>query len=183
MSRIGKKPIPIPSGVKVEVKAGKVGVQGPQGRLEFALRPEVSVEVAGGVALVKRGSDDRQSRALHGLTRAILKNMVQGVAQGYEKILQIEGVGYRAQLQGKDLVLAVGFANQIRMQAPTGVIVEVPDQVRIIIRGPDKQKVGQFAAEVRAVRPPEPYKGKGIRYMGEVVRRKAGKTFVGGAAS
>jgi len=177
MSRIGKKPVAIPDGVKVAVEGSRVTVEGKLGKLEQTFRPEVTVahDAAKKVLTVARVSDDRLPRALHGLTRAMLQNMVIGVSQGYQKKLEIVGVGYLAAIQGGTLQLRVGFANEIQKPIPAGLKVTCPDQTHIIVQGPDKQLVGQFAAEVRAVRKPEPYKGKGIRYDGEVVRRKAGK--------
>ncbi|HEY2157294.1 MAG TPA: 50S ribosomal protein L6 [Isosphaeraceae bacterium] len=180
MSRIGRKPVPVPAGVKVAVNDGTVSVEGPKGKLSFAHRPEIGVKYddAGKQILVTRGDDERLSRALHGLTRSLVNNMVVGVTAGYTKRLEIVGVGYQAQLKKANTVaLQVGFANQITMEAPAGVTVTVPDPTHVVVTGADKQAVGQFAAEVRKVRPPEPYKGKGIRYEGEAVRRKAGKAF------
>jgi large subunit ribosomal protein L6 len=180
MSRIGRKPVPVPAGVKVAVNDGTVSVEGPKGKLSFAHRPEIGVKYddAGQQILVTRGDDERLSRALHGLTRSLVNNMVVGVTAGYTKRLEIVGVGYQAQLKKANTIgLQVGYANQITMEAPAGVTVTVPDPTHVVITGADKQAVGQFAAEVRKVRPPEPYKGKGIRYDGEVVRRKAGKAF------
>ena len=180
MSRIGKKPVPVPSGVKVNVAGQRIEVEGPQGKLDYEFRPEVGVAVEddGKSVVVSRGGDERQSRAYHGLTRALINNMCIGVSQGYEKKLEVVGVGYLAAISGKQLQLRVGFANEIHKEIPAGLDVTCPDQNHIVIKGPDKQKVGQFAAEVRAVRKPEPYKGKGIRYDGEQVRRKAGKAVV-----
>jgi large subunit ribosomal protein L6 len=177
MSRIGKKPVKIPQGVKVQVSGAKILVEGKLGKLEFDLRPEVAVEVDSGAGevRVKRFDDERFSRALHGMTRAQIQNMVKGVSEGYEKKLEIQGVGYLAAIQKGILQLRVGFANEVEKPIPQGLTVTCPDQTHILIKGIDKQQVGQFAAEVRAVRKPEPYKGKGIRYDGEVVRRKAGK--------
>jgi large subunit ribosomal protein L6 len=183
MSRIGKQPIPVPAGVKVKVDGGKVFVEGPKGKLEFAPHRNVSVALADGgkVIQVSRQDEERLSRSLHGLTRTLVANMVKGVTTGYEKRLKIEGIGYQARLDKKAVVLVVGYANAITLDPPDGVTVEVPDQTTIVVKGPDKQKVGQFAAEVRHVRPPEPYKGKGIRYENEQVRRKEGKSFGTGA--
>jgi large subunit ribosomal protein L6 len=183
MSRIGKQPVAIPAGVKVKVDAGKIFVEGPKGKLEFAWHPNMKVESDGKAIKVTRPDDERQNRALHGLTRSLIKNMVEGVAKGYEKRLKIEGIGYQAKLDGKKaLVLMVGFANEIVMPPPPGVTAEVPDPNTIVIKGADKQAVGQYAAEVRAKRKPEPYKGKGIMYEGEKIRRKEGKSFASGAA-
>jgi large subunit ribosomal protein L6 len=176
MSRIGKKPVPIPDGVKVNVAEREIAVEGKLGKLVWTHRPEIKVAVEGKEVLVTRDSDDRLPRALHGLTRALIRNMVEGVSTGYEKKLEIQGVGYLAAIQGDVLQLRVGFANEVHKKIPAGLTVTCPDQTHIVIKGADRQKVGQFAAEVRAVRKPEPYKGKGIRYDGEQVRRKAGKT-------
>lgn len=177
MSRIGKKPISIPDGVKVSVSGCDISVEGKQGKLQWAHRPEVSVQVDEDAKLVicSRGSEERQTRALHGLTRALIQNMVVGVSQGYEKRLEIVGVGYLGAIAGDTLQLRVGFAHEVHKKIPSGLEVTCPDQSHVVVKGPDKQMVGQFAAEVRAVRKPEPYKGKGIRYEGEQVRRKAGK--------
>lgn len=177
MSRIGKKPVPVPAGVQVTVDGRNIVVEGPKGRLEWAHRPEVSVQFDEAVrhVVVARKNDQRQSRALHGLTRALVSNMVVGVTDGYERRLEIHGVGYLASLQGQVLQLRVGLANELQVPIPEGVEVTVPDQQHVVLRGIDKQKVSQFAAEIRARRKPEPYKGKGIRYMGEQVRRKQGK--------
>jgi len=180
MSRIGKKPVPLPDGVKVQVADHTITVEGPKGKLEWQHRPEVTVAVDAGAktVTVTRHSDEREARALHGLTRAIIQNMVIGVQDGYEKRLEIVGVGYLAAVQGQVLQLRVGLANELQVPIPPGIKVGVPDQQHIVIQGIDKQLVGQFAAEVRAFRKPEPYKGKGIRYLGEVVRRKQGKAMV-----
>jgi large subunit ribosomal protein L6 len=178
MSRIGKKPIPIVDGVKVSVSQREVTVEGKLGKLVWTHRPEinVSVDADNKEVLVSRKSDDRLPRALHGLTRALIRNMVEGVSTGYEKRLEIQGVGYLAAVQKDVLQLRVGFANEVHKKIPAGLTVTCPDQTHIVIKGTDRQNVGQFAAEVRAVRKPEPYKGKGVRYEGEQVRRKAGKT-------
>jgi large subunit ribosomal protein L6 len=178
MSRIGKKPIPLPDGVKVNVADRSVTVEGKLGKLEYRHRPEIDVRVDDEHKSIvcTRRSDDRTIRAYHGLTRALINNMLLGVSQGYEKRLEIQGVGYLGAVQGDTLQLRVGFANEVHKRIPKGLNVSCPDQTHIVIKGPDKQQVGQFAAEVRAVRKPEPYKGKGIRYEGEQVRRKAGKT-------
>ena len=178
MSRIGKLPIPVPAGVTVEEKSRSVTVKGPKGTLSIDLRPEIDISVDGSVVNVTpNGSGPaRESRAFHGLTRALLANMVHGVHSGYEKKLEIIGVGWNAQGQGKKLTLNIGFCHPVIFDVPEGLEVETPKPVNIIIRGADKHAVGQFAATVRAVRPPEPYKGKGIRYTDEFVRRKAGKT-------
>lgn len=177
MSRIGKKPVPVPDGVNVRVVDRTITVEGPLGALDFEFRPEVTVEFDDQekVVRVTRSNDHRQSRALHGLTRALIQNMVVGVTQGYERRLEIHGVGYIAAVQGDVLQLRVGFANEVHKKIPAELTVTCPDQQHIRIQGTDKQKVGEFAAEVRAVRKPEPYKGKGIRYDGEAIRRKQGK--------
>jgi large subunit ribosomal protein L6 len=182
MSRIGKQPVPIPGGVKVQVEGGKVRVEGPKGKLELSPHPRMRVQLdeAAKVLKVARPDDERESRALHGLTRSLIANMVKGVTTGYEKRLKIEGIGYQARMDKKTLVLTVGYANAVEMDPPEGVAVELPDPTTIVVRGADKQKVGQFAAEVRRVRKPEPYKGKGIRYENEQVRRKEGKSFASG---
>jgi large subunit ribosomal protein L6 len=178
MSRIGKKLIPLPAGVKVNVANREIIVEGKLGKLQYNYRPEIDVKVDAekNSVVCSRDSEEREVRAYHGLTRALIANMVEGVSQGYEKKLEIQGVGYLGAIQGKTLQLRVGFANEIHKEIPDGLTVTCPDQTHIVIKGTDKQKVGQFAAEVRAVRKPEPYKGKGIRYEGEQVRRKAGKT-------
>ncbi|MDA7978761.1 MAG: 50S ribosomal protein L6 [Pirellulales bacterium] len=181
MSRIGKKPVSIPDGVKVQVNAQTVSVEGSGGKLEWTHRPEVSVDVdsEANQVVVSRKGDSSQLRALHGLTRALIQNMVVGVTQGYEKRLEIHGVGYLGAISGNTLQLRVGFSNEVHLEVPKGLTVQCPDQTHIVVKGPDKQMVGQFAAEIRAVRKPEPYKGKGIRYEGEQIRRKAGKTAAG----
>ncbi len=177
MSRIGKKPVTVPSGVNVDIDGRNVVVEGPKGRLAWECRPEVCVkhDQEAGQIIVSRNGDQRQARALHGLTRALLQNMVIGVTDGYERRLEIHGVGYLASLQERVLQLRVGLANELQVPIPDGIEVAVPDQQHVVIRGIDKQKVSQFAAEVRSKRKPEPYKGKGIRYMGEQIRRKQGK--------
>jgi large subunit ribosomal protein L6 len=177
MSRIGKAPVPLPKGVKAAVQKDVLTVEGPLGKLEQRLHPAVTVTVdpAASVLSVVRESDNRVSRSVHGLTRALAANMVEGVSKGYEKKLEIVGVGYLAAIQKNVLQLRVGFANELQVPIPPGLTVTCPDQTHISIKGIDKQLVGQFAAEVRALRKPEPYKGKGIRYENEQVRRKAGK--------
>lgn len=177
MSRIGKKPVEIPDRVKVEVNGRVVTAEGPMGKLQWEFRPEISVELSADAKTltVSRANDQRQSRALHGLTRAMLQNMMVGVSKGYEKRLEIVGVGYIAAILKDVLQLRVGFANELQVPIPAGLKVACPDQQHIVVQGIDKQLVGQFAAEVRAMRKPEPYKGKGIRYLGEPVRRKQGK--------
>lgn len=180
MSRIGKQPVAIPAGVKVTVANRVVKVEGPKGKLELTHHPDMIVKSDGKSLTVERPDDARQNRALHGLTRALINNMVVGVTTGYEKRLKIEGVGYQAVAKGKAVELMVGFANRPLFTPPEGVTVAVPDPNTIVVTGADKQKVGQFAAEIRATKKPEPYKGKGIRYDGEVVRRKEGKSFAAG---
>jgi large subunit ribosomal protein L6 len=182
MSRIGKQPVAIPAGVKAKVADGKVFIEGPKGKLEVAYHRNMRVEYdeAGKAVKVTWPDDERLNRSLHGLTRSLIANMVEGVTKGYEKRLKIEGIGYQARMDKKTLVLTVGYANAIQKTPPDGVTVELADPTTIIVRGADKQKVGQFAAEVRASRPPEPYKGKGVRYENEQVRRKEGKSFTSG---
>jgi len=179
MSRVGKYPVPIPAGVQAAVQGSVITVKGPKGELVRALHPDMMIEVGDGAVTVKRPSDSKLHRSLHGLTRTLIANMVHGVAQGYEKKLEIEGVEYRAELKGKTLVLSLGFAHLVRYEPREGVKIEVPDPKKITITGIDKEKVGQTAAEIRKFRPPEPYKGKGVRYAGELVRHKAGKAAVG----
>ena len=175
MSRIGNAPIDLPSGVDAKVDGSQVEVSGPKGSLDLTVDDKLSASVDDGVLSVSRSDDERETRALHGLTRALLNNMVVGVSEGYRKELQAVGVGYRAALQGKQLTLQVGFSHPVQVEAPAGIEFEVPEPTKIIVTGIDKQQVGQVAANIRAVRPPEPYKGKGIRYVDEYVRRKAGK--------
>ena len=175
MSRIGRKPIAIPAGVDVKVDGNVVTVKGPKGTLSETLNSRISVKVEGSEVLVTRPTDDKEDRALHGLSRTLVYNMVVGVTEGYTKNLEVNGVGYRAQKQGKNLVLNLGYSHQVIIPEIDGITVEVPNPNAIVVSGADKQKVGQFAAEVREKRPPEPYKGKGIRYAGEYVRRKEGK--------
>jgi len=179
MSRIGKQPVPIPSGVTVASAARSVSVKGPKGDLAIDLRPEIDVAVEDGKVMVSRNGSgsDRQARAFHGMTRALLSNMVAGVTKGFEKRLEILGVGWNAKVQGTKVVLNIGFCHPVVFTLPDGVECETPNPTTIVVKGADKQAVGQFAAHVRKVRPPEPYKGKGIRYKDEHVRRKAGKTF------
>jgi large subunit ribosomal protein L6 len=178
MSRIGKMPIPIPAGVKVEVEGQHVQVEGPQGKLQRTLRPEVVVEVDGATVYVKPNGDPEAKpvRAQWGLSRTLVANMVQGVSAGFQKNLEMSGVGYRAAKQGSDLVLTVGFSHPVRITPAEGLTVEAPSPTVIVVKGRDKEAVGELAAKIRGVRPPEPYKGKGIRYAGEKVRRKVGKT-------
>jgi large subunit ribosomal protein L6 len=175
MSRIGKKPIEIPAGVSVSVDPGRVMVNGPLGELTQQLPQRMKVEQADGEIVVTRPTERGDDRALHGLTRSLVANMVEGVTKGFEKRLEIQGVGYRAALRGQSLELSVGFSHPVVIEPPAGITFEVPTQTEVIVKGIDKQQVGQTAAEVRSVRPPEPYKCKGIRYQGEYVRRKVGK--------
>ena len=180
MSRIGRQPIPVPAGVKVTIANGTVTVAGKSVTLSQAVHPNMKVESDGKAVTVTRPDDERQNRALHGLTRALINNMVVGVTTGYTKRLKIEGVGFQAAMKGTGVELTVGFANRIVHTPPAGVTVAVPDPTTIVVTGADKQMVGQFAANVRASRKPEPYKGKGVRYENEVVRRKEGKSFAAG---
>jgi large subunit ribosomal protein L6 len=175
MSRIGRQPIELPSGVSVSISPGRVMVNGPLGELSQEVPQRMKVEQEDGSVLVSRPTDRGDDRALHGLTRSLIANMVQGVTGGFEKRLEIQGVGYRAALRGTDLELNVGFSHPVVLKAPAGITFDVPTPTEVIVKGIDKQQVGQIAAEVRKVRPPEPYKGKGIRYEGEYVRRKVGK--------
>ncbi len=175
MSRIGKKPIPVPSGVTVTVDGSTIKVKGPKGELTRQLRSEITVEQNDGELTMTRPNDSKENRAYHGLTRALVANMVEGVTNGFKKTLEIIGVGYRAEKKGEELVLTVGYSHQVKYPQPAGITLTAQTPTMVIIEGIDKQKVGQVAAELRAVRPPEPYKGKGIRYQGEQVRRKAGK--------
>ena len=181
MSRIGRMPITVPAGVEVTIAENNVvTVKGPKGTLTQALRPEMIIEQEGNIIHVKRPSDDKLHCALHGMTRALLHNMVVGVSEGFKKELEVNGVGYRVQKQGKNLVMNLGYSHQVTMSETDDITIEVPGPNKIIIHGADKQKVGQFAAEVREKRPPEPYKGKGIKYVDEVIRRKEGKAGKGG---
>jgi large subunit ribosomal protein L6 len=175
VSRIGKSPIEVPGGVSVSISPGRVMVNGPLGELTQQLPQRIKVEESDGQLLVTRPTERGEDRALHGLTRTLVANMVEGVTKGFSKSLEIQGVGYRASLRGTDLELNVGYSHPVVKKAPQGITFEVPQPTQVIVKGIDKQKVGQVAAEVRAVRPPEPYKGKGIRYEGEYVRRKVGK--------
>jgi large subunit ribosomal protein L6 len=176
MSRIGKMPIVLPDGVKVTIDGNHVVVSGKKGKLEQSFRPEMAIAEDDGVLSVERPTDSNQNRAYHGLTRALLNNMVVGVSEGFERRLEVEGVGYRAEMKGNDLVLNVGYSHPVEMEAPRDVSFEVENRGKlIIVQGIDKQVVGEICAQIRKVRPPEPYKGKGIRYQGEYVRRKAGK--------
>ena len=180
MSRIGKQPVKIPAGVTAEVKGQTLSVKGPKGHMSLDVNPAitVSLDTAKNQVLFKRADDERFSRSIHGTMRALANNMMRGVAEGYTKTMEVIGVGYQARLQGRDLVLVVGFAHPVVMTPPDQVTVTVPNPTAIIITGPDRQAVGEFAAKARSVRPPEPYKGKGIKYREEVIRRKAGKAFV-----
>ena len=177
MSRIGRMPITVPAGVEVSIAAGNVvTVKGPKGTLVQNLHPEMILEQEGNIIHVKRPSDDKAHCALHGMTRALLHNMVVGVSEGFKKELEINGVGYRAAKEGKELVMNLGYSHPVKVPEIDGITIDVPAPNKVVISGPDKQKVGQFAAEVREKRPPEPYKGKGIKYADEVIRRKVGKT-------
>jgi large subunit ribosomal protein L6 len=175
MSRIGKKPVEVPDGVTIDAGVGMVKVKGPKGELSQQVSSEMKIEQNAGVLTVARPTDRGEHRALHGLTRSLIANMVEGVTDGFEKRLEIQGVGYRARLQGKALELSVGYSHPVAISAPDGIEFEVPQPTQIIVRGIDKQLVGEMAARIRRVRPPEPYKAKGIRYAGEQVRRKVGK--------
>lgn len=180
MSRIGKQPVAVPSGVKVTLNGQTVKVEGAKAKLEQSFHPNMKLAFDGKVITVTRPDDNRENRALHGLTRALINNMVVGVTKGFEKKLKIEGVGFQAAMKGKAVELTVGYANRILHEPPEGVTVAVPEPTTIVVTGADRQKVGQFAAEIRASRKPEPYKGKGVRYENEVVRRKEGKSFAAG---
>jgi large subunit ribosomal protein L6 len=175
MSRIGKQPIPVPAGVSIAIEPERVTVNGPKGELSEHIHRDIGVEHTGDELLVTRPTDRGQHRALHGLTRTLVANMVQGVTDGFEKRLEIQGVGYRAQLRGRDLELALGYSHPVSVKAPDGIEFEVPAPTRIVVRGASKQQVGEAAAVIRKQRKPEPYKGKGIRYEGEYVPRKVGK--------
>lgn len=175
MSRIGRKPIPVPESVTVELAPGRVAVKGPKGELAQSLSAEMKVQQDAGAVTVERPTDRGEHRALHGLTRSLIANMVEGVTDGFEKRLEIQGVGYRAQLKGKNLEMALGYSHPVPIEPPEGIEFEVPQPTEIIVRGIDKQLVGQVAADIRKRRPPEPYKGKGIRYRDEHVMRKVGK--------
>ena len=180
MSRIGKKPIAIPAGVDVKINGSEVTVKGPKGELKNTFNADIGIAMENNEVIVTRPSDDKEHRALHGLTRTLIANMIEGVSNGYKKELEVNGVGYRAQKQGKNLVMNLGYSHQVIMPEIDGITIEVPNNNSIIISGADKQKVGQFAAEVREKRPPEPYKGKGIKYVDEHIRRKEGKAAKGG---
>ncbi len=179
MSRVGKVPIPFASGVEVKVADGIVKVKGPKGVLEQRVVPHTRIEVGGDAAVVQRDGDSKTARAMHGLMRSLLANMIHGVTDGFTKRLEIQGVGYRAEMKGQELVLSIGYSHPVPVRVPKGLQVSVDGQTRIEVAGADKQQVGQFAADVRKLRKPEPYKGKGIRYVGEQVRRKVGKAAVG----
>lgn len=183
MSRIGYKPIPVPDGVKVNIDGNSIEVTGPKGKLNRSLHPVVSVKVTGNSILIQRAEDNKQGKAFHGLYRSLIANMVTGVSAGYEKVLEARGIGYKAQVQDKKLVLSLGYSHSVDVDMPDGITVEVVKRpvieqlavIRIVVKGIDKERIGEFAAAVRALRPPEPYKGKGVRNVGEYVRRKAGK--------
>ncbi len=176
MSRVGKKPIAIPSGVEVKLDGTKLTVKGPKGTLEKEIHPDMKVTIADNEIVVERPTDNKEHRALHGTTRSIVSNMVEGVSKGFEKGLELVGVGYRANKSGNKVVLNVGYSHPVEIEPINGIELDVPSQTSIVVRGIDKERVGQVAAEIRSVRKPEPYKGKGIRYQGEYVRRKEGKT-------
>ena len=179
MSRIGKKPIEIPAGVEVKVNGSEVTVKGPKGELKNTFNSKISIAVEGNEIIVTRPSDDKEYRSLHGLTRTLIANMVEGVTKGFSKELEVNGVGYRAVKQGKNLDMNLGFSHQVTVEEVPGITIDVPSANKVVISGADKQQVGQFAAEVRAKRPPEPYKGKGIKYADEHIRRKEGKAAKG----
>lgn len=176
MSRIGKRPVTIPGNVKVNIDGQTVTVEGPKGKLSRTLRPEVKVTIEDGVLVVTRTGDDKEERSLHGLSRTLVANMVEGVTSGFTKTLELVGVGYRASLQGKKLVLSVGYSHPVEFEPPAGIEFVVEGANKVHVKGADKQLVGDLAADIRSARPPEPYKGKGIKYAGEVIRRKAGKS-------
>ena len=180
MSRIGRKPIAVPAGVEVKVDGHTVTVKGPKGTLTGTFNSNMTIALENGEVTVTRPNDEKENRSLHGLTRTLIHNMVEGVNNGYSKELEINGIGYKAAMQGKDLVLTVGYSHVVNVKAPKGITIAVPAPNKIVISGADKVKVGQFAAEVRGVRPPEPYKGKGIKYVDEYIRRKEGKAGKGG---
>lgn len=176
MSRIGKQPVELPKGVEARLDEGVLTVKGPKGALDLRVSPEMKVSIEEGTLTVERPSDAANHRALHGLTRSLIANMVEGVTKGFERKLEIVGVGYRAEKKGPGITLHLGFSHTIEYPAPEGIELEVPQQTEVLVKGSDKQLVGQVAAEIRGFRPPEPYKGKGVRYAGEQIRRKAGKT-------
>lgn len=175
MSRIGRKPVTVPAGVEVTVNGHEVTVKGPKGTLKNHFHPEMSISMEGSEVVVTRPSEDKKHKSLHGLTRTLISNMVEGVTNGFKKELEVNGVGYRVAKQGKDLVMNLGFSHQVIMPEIDGITIEVPAPNKIVVSGPDKQAVGQFAANIREKRPPEPYKGKGIKYVGETIIRKEGK--------
>lgn len=175
MSRIGLKPITIPAGVDVNISDNTVTVKGPNATLSLDAHPNMAISVEGSEIIVKRPNDEKENRSLHGLTRTLIANMVTGVTEGFKKTLEVNGVGYRVQMQGSNLVMNLGFSHQVIMEAPEGIKIECPSANAIVVSGADKQKVGQFAAQIREKRPPEPYKGKGIKYSDEHIRRKEGK--------
>lgn len=176
MSRIGKKPIQIPKNVKVNINGGIISVEGPKGKLTYEINPDIKVEIKDGQINVSRNSNEKLTMALHGLTRTLINNMIIGTTEGFQKELEIVGVGFRAQVSGKKLIMQLGFSHPVEFHIPEGIVIETPKPIQIIVKGIDKQKVGEVAAEIRAIYPPEPYKGKGIRYVGEYVRKKVGKT-------
>ncbi|MCI5947407.1 MAG: 50S ribosomal protein L6 [Oscillospiraceae bacterium] len=180
MSRIGRMPIAVPAGVDVKIDGSTVTVKGPKGTLTRTVNSNMNVALDNGVITVSRPDDSKENRSLHGLTRTLVANMVHGVSEGFSKELEINGIGYRAAKQGKDLVMNIGYSHQVTVSEVDGITIDVPAPNKIVISGPDKQKVGQFASEVRGKRPPEPYKGKGIKYVDEVIRRKEGKAGKGG---
>lgn len=180
MSRIGRMPIAVPAGVDVKIDGSTVTVKGPKGTLTRTVNSNMNVALDNGVITVSRPDDSKENRSLHGLTRTLVANMVHGVSEGFSKELDINGIGYRAAKQGKDLVMNIGYSHQVTVSEVDGITIDVPAPNKIVISGPDKQKVGQFASEVRGKRPPEPYKGKGIKYVDEVIRRKEGKAGKGG---
>lgn len=182
MSRIGRKPIPIPANVDVKIEDGVVTVKGAKGTLSQKIHPNMTVEIKDGEVYVTRPNDEKENRSLHGLTRTLIANMVEGVTNGFKKELEVNGVGFRVQKQGNDLVMNIGYSHPVVISEVPGITIDVPAPNRIVVSGPDKQMVGQFAAEIRKKRPPEPYKGKGIRYADEHVRRKEGKAGVKGTA-
>ena len=176
MSRIGKKPVTVPQGVTLDLKGSEVAVKGPKGELRRQLHPEMQLALADGIFTVARPSEEQKHKALHGLTRTLVQNMIDGVSKGFTKTLEIQGVGYKAEAKPYGVNLVVGFSHPVKYEAPKGIKISVENNTTVKIEGADKEKVGQVAAELRAVRPPEPYKGKGVRYQGEQIRRKAGKT-------
>lgn len=176
MSRVGRLPVEVPAGVEVKIDGSHVKIKGPKGEMEFSFSPDIAIELKEGEVIISRPSDEREMRSLHGTTRALIHNMVIGVTNGFQKELQLVGVGYRANMQGKNLVLNVGYSHPVEVEPPAGITFEVGERnQQVFISGIDKQQVGQVAADIRKVRPPEPYKGKGIRYKDEYIRRKAGK--------